>query len=289
VTDVGTTDQVRSRRPGPRFNFSGWLSWACFAFLGLILFLTVFGPMITPYDPNAQDLALGLSTPSSEHWFGTDELGRDVFSRVIAGTRTAVVGPVVIALGSMLIGNVLGLLAGYRGGPLDSAIMRWADLMFSLPSLLVIVVVAGAFGGGYWLAVALLILLNAPFDARIIRGATLEQAPRPYVEAAKSVGLSERRIMLMHIWPNVSPIAVANTCLAFAASLVALAGLSFLGLGVAPGTPDWGLMVSEGRGLLFTNPVAVLAPAAMIVLTATAINLSGDWVYDRLSARGAIR
>ncbi|MEU9888398.1 ABC transporter permease [Sphaerisporangium sp. NPDC051011] len=290
MTDlVAAQGQARRRRLGSKLDFSRWLSWACFALLGLIVVLALFGPLIAPRDPYAQDLALGLVKPSSEHWLGTDDLGRDVFSRVIAGTRTAVVGPVVIALGSMAIGNVLGVLAGYRGGRLDSTIMRWADLMFSLPSMLVIVVVAGTFGGGYWLSVGLLIALTAPFDARIIRGATIEQVPRPYVEAAKSVGLSDTRIMAMHVWPNVSPIAVANTCLVFASSLVSLAGLSFLGLGVSAGTPDWGLMVSEGRSLLFTNPVGVLAPATMIVLTATAMNLAGDWVYDRLSAQGAIR
>ncbi|MFF0147613.1 peptide/nickel transport system permease protein [Amycolatopsis sulphurea] len=286
MTDLVIPDQAGRRRG---FGFAGLLAVTCFAFLGLIVVLAVFGSLIAPHDPGAQDLVLGLTKPSGDHWLGTDELGRDVFSRLIAGARTALVGPVVIALGSILIGNGLGLLAGYRGGWLDAVIMRCADLMFSLPSLLVIIVVAGTFGGGYWLSVVLLIALNAPFDARIIRGATLEQAPRAYVEAARSVGLSDTKIMIRHIWPNVAPIAVANACLVFAGSLVSLAGLSFLGLGVAPGTPDWGLMVSEGRSLLFTNPVGVLAPAAMIVLTATAMNLSGDWVYDRLSAQGANR
>ncbi|MFB6784718.1 ABC transporter permease [Streptomyces sp. NPDC056352] len=289
MTTLATPDQRRRTRLTPRLDFSKWLPGACLAFLMLILVLTIFGPLIAPYDPSAQDLGLGLTTPSSSHWLGTDQLGRDVLSQLIVGTQSAVVGPLVIALGSMLIGNVLGLIAGYRGGWVDSVVMRWADLMFSLPTLLVIVVVAGAFDGGYWLSVVLLVILSAPFDARVIRGATLEQVPRPYVEAAKSVGLSDTKIMLTHVWPNVSPAAVANTCLHFAGALVSLSGLSFLGLGVSPGTPNWGLMVSAGRSLLFLNPVAVLAPAIMIVLTATAMNLFGDWVFERLSARGAMR
>ncbi|MDQ7909014.1 ABC transporter permease [Phytohabitans sp. ZYX-F-186] len=257
--------------------------------LGLIVLLAVFGRLVSPYDPMQQDLGLGLSTPSSEHWLGTDALGRDILSRILAGAASAVVGPFVIALGAMVLGNVLGLLAGYRGGRIDSIIMRWVDLTFSLPGTLVVIVVAGTFGGSYWLAVVLLIILVAPGDARIIRGATLEQAPRPYVEAAKSIGVSEPRILLTHIWPNVAPAAIANASINFAGSLVALAGLSFLGLGVAAGTPDWGLMVAEGRSLLFVNPVAVLAPAAMIVLTATMVSIAGDWVYERLSSRGMSR
>jgi peptide/nickel transport system permease protein len=195
----------------------------------------------------------------------------------------------VIAAGSMVVGNLLGLLAGYRGGRVDAVIMRWVDLMWAIPGLLVIIVVSGAVGAGYWFAVALLVLLTVPFDTRIVRGATLEQVPRPYVEAAKTVGISDWRIMLLHVWPNVAPVAVANTFLVFAGSLITLSGLSFLGLGVHPGTPDWGLMLAEGRTLLFSNPVATLAPGAMIVVTAASMNLIGDWLYEQLSSRGATR
>jgi peptide/nickel transport system permease protein len=188
-----------------------------------------------------------------------------------------------------VLGSILGLLAGYRGGLAEALIMRWVDLMWAVPGLLVIIVVAGAFGGGYWLAVALLIVLTTPFDTRVVRGATVEQVPRPYVEAARALGVSDRRIMFLHIWPNISPIVVANTFLIFASTLVALSGLSFLGVGSKPGTADWGLMLAEHRSLIFVNPVTSLAPGAMIALTATAVNLIGDWVYERLSSRGATR
>jgi peptide/nickel transport system permease protein len=266
-----------------------WVMTACFVFIGLVATMAVLGSVLAPYGPSTQNLALTLAKPSAAHWLGTDSLGRDVFSRLIAGARTACVGPLVIAYVSMLLGNVLGLFAGYRGGLVDSVIMRWVDLMWSVPSLLVIIVVAGAIGGGYWLSVGLLIVLTVPFDARVIRGATLEQAPRPYVEAAKTLGVPDWRIMLFHIWPNVSPIAIANAFLVFAGSVGFLAGLSFLGLGASPGTADWGLMLAEGLPLLFANPVAVLAPGVMIVLTATAMNLIGDWFYERLSSRGVTK
>jgi len=285
VGDLSAAPPRRRRRRSPVPFVIG----LCIFVVVAVIVMGILRSWITPHDPMAQDPIRGLTKPSGEHWFGTDQLGRDVFSRVIAGARTALMGPLIIAAGSMFFGNLLGLWAGYRGGKWDSGIMRWVDLMWAIPSLLIIIVVAGAVGGGYWLAVGLLLVLTIPFDTRIVRGATLEQVPRPYVEAAKALGVSDKRIMLFHIWPNVAPVAVANTFLVFSGSLVILAGLSFLGLGPPAGTPDWGLMLSEGRQFLFVNPVGTLVPGAMIVLLATAMNLIGDWLYELLARRGATR
>jgi peptide/nickel transport system permease protein len=273
------------RRPRP----GSWLIGACFVVVGAVLVMTVFGAAIATYDPAAQNPLQNLAQPSGAHWLGTDSLGRDVLSRLIVGARSAFLGPLVVAASSMFLGNLLGLLAGYRGGRVDAVIMRWVDLMWAVPGLLLIIVVSGALGSGYWLAVALLIVLTVPFDTRVIRGVALEQAPRPYVEAARALGVPDWRIMLLHIWPNVSPVAVANAFLVFAGSLTSLAGLSFLGFGVPPGTPDWGLMLSEGLQDLFVNPVAVLAPGVMIILTATSMNLIGDWLQEQLTSKGAAR
>jgi peptide/nickel transport system permease protein len=288
VTDaiVGLSDTRAGTKRRRRVSFVIAL---CFLVMAVIVVMAILGSAIAPYDPHAQNPAKGLLTPRSEHLFGTDSLGQDVLSRVIVGARTALIGPFVIAGCSMLFGNLLGLWAGYRGGRVDSIIMRWVDLMWAVPSLLVIVVVAGAVGGSYWLAVALLIVLTIPFDTRVVRGATLEQAPRPYVEAAKAIGVSDRRIAVFHIWPNVAPVSVANAFLVFSSSLVALAGLSYLGLGPPAGTADWGLMLSEGQQYLFVNPVGTLAPGLLIVITATAMNLIGDWLYELMSRRGATR
>ncbi|HXT90697.1 MAG TPA: ABC transporter permease [Trebonia sp.] len=268
---------------------TSWLIVACLVIVAAVVVMVIFGSLIAPQNPNAQNPVNALAKPGGAHWLGTDSLGRDVFSRLIAGARTAFMGPLVIAGASLVFGNLLGLWAGYKGGRVDAVIMRWVDLMWSVPGLLVIVVVSGTLGGGYWLAVGLLVILTIPFDTRVVRGATLEQAPRPYVEAARTLGVPGWRIMVWHIWPNVSPVAVANAFLNFTGSLTAIAGLSFLGLGVAPGTPDWGLMLSEGLQDLFVNPVAVLAPGALIVVTATSMNLIGDWLQERLSSRGAVR
>jgi peptide/nickel transport system permease protein len=278
--EVGT--RSRGRVPSP-------VIWLSFVVVAGVLLMAVFGTLLAPQNPAAQHLSIVNAPPSGAYWLGTDALGRDVFSRVIAGARTAFFGPLVIAAASFLLGNLLGLFAGYRGGLADSVIMRWVDFMWSLPALVILVVIAGAVGSSYWLAVAVLIVLTVPFDTRVIRGATLEQVPRPYVEAAKTLGVPRWKIMLFHIWPNVSPVAVANTCLVFAGSLVTLAGLEFLGLGLPPGTPDWGLMLSQNEALLFTNPVATIAPGVMIVLTAISMNLIGDWLYEQLTSRGAGR
>jgi len=280
VTGVGRPRRLRGVSP---------LVAAAMVVMAAVVVLALIGSIVAPYDPRAQDLVTGLSRPSSTHWLGTDQLGRDVLSGLIVGARDALVGPLVVALSSMLIGNALGLLAGYRGGRVDTLIMRWVDLMWAIPALLVAVVIVSSVGGGYWLAVGVLVVFTVPFDARVVRGATLEQAPRPYVEAAKTLGISDRRIMVQHIWPNVAPVAVANACLVFAGSLVTLASLSYLGLGVSPGTPDWGLMLAEGQSLLFANPVSELAPAVALVLTAASMNLIGDWLYERLASRGTGR
>jgi peptide/nickel transport system permease protein len=263
--------------------------WLSFIVIAGVLAMAIFGALLAPQNPASQNLAIVTAPPSAAHWLGTDSLGRDVFSRVIAGSRTAFFGPLVIAAASFVLGNLLGLFAGYRGGLADSVIMRWVDFMWSLPALVILVVLAGTVGSSYWLAVGALIVLTVPFDTRVIRGATLEQVPRPYVEAAKTLGVPTWKIMLFHVWPNVSPVAVANTCLVFAGSLVTLAGLEFLGLGLPPGTPDWGLMLSQNEALLFTNPLATIAPGVMIVLTAISMNLIGDWVFEQLTSRGAGR
>jgi peptide/nickel transport system permease protein len=255
-------------------------------FLAMVVVWAVAGVQLAPHNPETQDLTASLQPAGGSHLLGTDDFGRDVFSRVMAGARTALVGPLVIAIGAMLIGSFFGLMAGYRGGRTDSAVMRVVEFIYSIPALLVAIVVAGVLGGGYWMAVGLLTILFAPNDTRLIRAATLEQRPRPYVEAAQALGLSDRRVMLRHIWPNVLPVIVANSFLTFAFALVSIAGLAFVGIGVDPSTPDWGRMLYDGRELIFQNPWTAIAPALMIVLTALSMNLLGDWVFEIMSDRG---
>jgi peptide/nickel transport system permease protein len=225
---------------------------------------------------------VGASPPGGEFWAGTDELGRDVLSRTIVGARTALIGSVVVAVGAFVVATLLGLLAGYLGGAVDTAIMRWADFMFALPGILVAIVIVGVVGGGFWTAVVVLVALATAPDTRIVRSAVLEQRPLPYIEAARTLGISRFRIMVFHLLPNILPIIAAYVVLDFAFALVSLAALSFLGLGVQPGTADWGRMLFENKSILFTNAAAMLLPAAMIVATASSMNVIGDWLSERL-------
>ncbi len=273
---------ARRTRPGLLVTAAGIIVLA-------VLVCAVFGGLIAPHDPAAQDLMTGLQGPSPDHLLGTDNAGRDIFSRLVIGARHAVVGPLVVAALSALLASAVGLVAGYRGGWVDSALMRGADLLYAFPALVVVIVLIGAIGGSYPAAVLVLALLTWPGDARVVRGATLEQRVLPYVDAAKTLGLSSRRILVRHIWPNVLPLVVTNAFLDFAYSLVALSALSYLGLGVAPGSPDWGLMVSENFQLLQANAWAVLAPGVALVLTAAAMNVLGDFSYERLQDRGRAR
>ena len=247
----------------------------------------VFGSHISPYDPDAQDLILGASGRSADHWLGTDDLGRDVFSRMIVGARAALIGPLVVALLTLLVGAPLGLMAGYYGGRVDAVISRGADLIWALPALLVAIVVLGVVDGGYWLTVAVVAFLSLPHMLRLSRSATLVQARLAYVDAVRTLGLSGPRIMGRHLFPNVSPTIVATFLLDFVGALIVFSSLAFLGIGLEPGSADWGTMLASGRELLFVNPWLLLGPGIAIVLTAASVTLLGDWAYERLSERDA--
>jgi peptide/nickel transport system permease protein len=255
----------------------------------LVVACALFGSLFAPFGANAQNLISATQGPSAHHLLGTDDFGRDILSRIIVGARAAVIGPALIAVGALIIGNALGLIAGYVGGRVDYVIMRLSDLVWALPGLLIAIVVVGVIGGGYYVAVTVLVVLTFPVDARIVRGATLQQRNMPYVEAARTLGIAPWRVMLRHIWPNLLPLVMANTFLNFAFSLVSLSGLSFLGLGVPLNTPDWGGMLAQNLSLLQNNAMATLGPAIALLLTAVSMNLIGDWIYERLSDRGRAR
>lgn len=261
----------------------------CAVPLAAIVTCAAFARWLVP-DATTQDTLLGVvPTGSSGHAFGTDELGRDILQLAIAGTRSAVLGPVCVALGSMLIGILLGTFAGYLGGWTDLALTKYADLLLALPTTLVALVVAGLVDGGYWVTVMVLVVLFSPTDIRLVRGAVLAQANRPYIESARVLGLSRRRIMFRHVLPNVLPVALATMLLNIAFALVAMSALSFLGLGVGPGEPDWGRQLTDGRGLLGRNSAAVVVPGVMIIVAASSINVLGDWLQERFERRATQR
>jgi peptide/nickel transport system permease protein len=251
----------------------------------LVAFLAVFGSLLVG-SGLTQHLADASRPPSGRFWLGTDGLGRDIFERVIVGTRTALLGPAVVALTGAIGSSILGIASGYLGGAVDLAISRAVDFMFALPGLLIAIVVVAVVGGGYWIAVAVLCVLNVQGDIRIVRSAAAKQRPLTYIEAARALDIPVHRIMYVHILRNIVPILIADLVLDFGGALVALAGLAFLGLGSSLGSPEWGLMLAEGKEILFLNPAAALAPAVAIVSLAISANLIGDWIYDRHVARG---
>ncbi|MER7701842.1 ABC transporter permease [Kitasatospora sp. NPDC097605] len=279
-----TRPGVREHGRRPRIAGGRVLTTTALSALALIVLAAILGDWAAPHDPALQNVELGPTGPSATHLLGTDDLGRDVLSRLLAGTRTALVAPVLIALGTTLLGTTLGLLAGYHRGWPDAVLMRLSDLLYALPGLLVLIVLVGVAGGGTTIAVLALIVLNAPSDIRIIRSLALGQRELAYVDAARTLGLPDRRIVFRHLLPNLAPTVTANLLLSFVSALVALTGLSFLGIGLPAGTPDWGLMIQENRTLLDLNPWAAVAPALLIMITAIAATLLGDSIFERLDA-----
>ena len=257
-----------------------------FFYLAGIVFLAALGPHVFGGSASAQDLFANGRSPSSAHWLGTDSLGRDIFARMVAGTKTALIGPFIVAFSGLIVSALVGIAAGYLGGAVDLIISRFVDFMFALPGLLIAIVVVSVVGGGYWLAIAVLSVLNVQGDIRIVRSVAVNQRVLPYIEAARTLGVPRRRIMYRHIMLNMIPILIANLALDFGGALIALAGLAFLGLGSQAGSAEWGRMLAEGQSLLFQNPSAALAPGAAIVLLAMSVSLIGDWVYDQYARRG---
>ncbi|RRJ88231.1 ABC transporter permease [Gulosibacter macacae] len=275
------TRTITLRRPPKRRPLV--LVAICLAILAVAAIFAVIGPLVAP-NATEQDILVGSLPPGFPgHPLGTDELGRDILQLTIAGTTSALVGPVLVALGSMVLGIVLGSLAGYERGWVDLLVARWTDLLFALPVLLMAVVVAGILGAGYWTTVLLLIVLFSPSDIRVVRAGVLEQSTRPYIEAAQMLGLSRWRIMFRHLLPNVAPLIITNTMLNVAFALVAFSSLSFLGVGVPPNSADWGRQLADGRFLVFENPAAAVVPAVLIIAVAFAANVVGDWLGERLT------
>ena len=251
--------------------------------LGLLA-LAVIGPWIAPYDPVQTVASLGLSGPSPGHWMGTDQLGRDILSRVIFGARISMVVAVSAVGVSSAIGTVLGLVTGYLRGWTDSVLMRLMDILLAFPGLILALVAVAVLGPGVVSVIIAVGVAGAPTFARITRGSVLSVAQEDYVLAASAVGAHASRVMFRHILPNVvGPIAVLAT-LNLAGAVLATASLSFLGVGVQPPTAEWGEMVNEGRNVLVRGWWVSGFPSLMILLFVLAVNLAGEVLREQLDA-----
>ena len=248
----------------------------------LIILAAVFAPFVAPYDHLAQSLTDRLQTPSMAHWLGTDELGRDVLSRIIFGARISLTIGLVPTLISMAIGTVLGLCAGVYGGKVDFVIMRLADVMLAFPSLLLAMVVMYTMGGGLINIFIALSLINWASTARVVRSQTLSLKEKEYVEAARSIGVSRWTIMFRHILPNCLPSLIVLFTLNIPSAILSEASLSFLGVGAQPPSASWGLMAVRGKKYLFSEPWLCIAPSVAIMIVVLAFNFLGDGLRDVL-------
>lgn len=254
-----------------------------------LLAVAIFAPLIAPKDPTDGELKDSLAPPGQGYVLGADKNGRDVLSRLIFGSRTAVGGAALVVLISEIIGVPLGVWAAYRGGWIDETVTRVWDMLLSFPPLLLTFAVVAAFGPGLHKAALALGILYVPFIARVVRSVTLVQKEMAYTEAARALGYGQGRIVLRHILPNcLSPVIIVST-IDIAYALLDLAALSFLGLGVQPPTADWGTMLSEGQLVLLTSPHLALASGLAIVLAVLGFNLLGDGLRDVLDPRQAQR
>lgn len=258
--------------------------------LGLIIvvifaFLAITAPVIAPYSPIKQTLSQRLKPPSVEHWMGTDQLGRDVWSRMLYGAQISLTIGLVVVVTAGIFGTLVGLIAGYRGGRVDEALMRITDVFFAFPALILAMAIAGALGPSLTNAMIAIAVVSWPVYARLVRGQVLALREREFVEAARSVGVPTPRILWKHLLPNtLSPILVQVSFDMGGAILIA-AGLSFIGFGAQPPTPEWGVMISDGRKYVSTQPWLPLFPGLAILFTVAAFNLIGDGLRDALDPR----
>jgi peptide/nickel transport system permease protein len=248
------------------------------------LFIALTAPKLAPYDPLEQDLMNRLQPPGAAHWFGSDELGRDIFSRVLYGARYSLpLGIVVVALSS-LIGIIVGGVSGYAGGIFDEVVMRVADVFLAFPSLVLAMAITAALGPGLNNAMLAIVVVLWPTYARVIRGQVLAIKSQDYVEAAQAVGASTSRILLRHIFPNAYTPVFVKASLDIGAAILIAAGLSFIGLGAPPPTPEWGTMVSMGRQKFAQWWIAAFPGLAMLTVV-MGFNFLGDGLRDLLDPR----
>ena len=256
--------------------------------LGIVLtfvVLALLAPVISPYDPNDQNLADAIQGPSSSHWLGTDQLGRDMATRLMYGTRISLlIGVVAVAIG-LAIGVPLGMIAGYYGGWADLAISRFADMMFAFTSILLALTLVAVLGVSLQNVIIAVGVSVVPVIIRLVRSSVLSLREEPYVEAARALGASDLRIITRHVFRNsLTPVLVHGT-LSIGVSILLAAGLGFLGLGVQSPTAEWGTMLGEGRQFIFSAPHLTTFPGIAIFLAILAFNLLGDGLRDALDPR----
>jgi len=253
--------------------------------ISLLIVTAIFAPLLAPYDPYQMDLTGKLAPPSSKHLLGTDSVGRDLLSRIIYGSRTSLLVGVFAVGMAAVVGQTLGLIAAYRGGWTFLIIMRLIDTMMSMPQLVLALVIASVLGGGLRNVIIALAIGGIPVHCRMMCGQALTIKENDYILAARTIGVSDRQMMLRHIFPNAFPPLLVVMTIGMGATILAEAGLSFLGVGISPPECAWGSMINDGYRFLLTNPLLSLAPGVAIMLVVFGFNMMGDGLRDALDPR----
>ena len=251
----------------------------------VLIFIAAFAPVVAPHDPTEVNSKIRLQPPSKEYPFGTDHMGRCILSRIVFGARISFLVGVAVISGSLLIGIVLGTVSGYFGGLADDLIMRLVDGFLAIPSMFLALALAGTLGPGLFNLMMALIAVEWTSYARVVRGSILSVKEQEFIEATRGLGASDQYILIHHVLPNIiSPIIVIAT-LGIGYAILAAAGLSFLGFGVQPPTPEWGAMLDDGRLFMRKAPYIMIFPGLAIMITVLAFNFLGDGLRDEMDPR----
>ncbi|WP_274308107.1 ABC transporter permease [Solibacillus daqui] len=294
MTEI-VSKQLQAIEPQEKVNGPWREAWLSFkksksALVGsaIVLFfvlIAIFGPLFAPQGINDQNLSLRLQPPSAEFWFGTDDLGRDVFSRILHGARISLTVGLAAVLISAVAGSFLGIIAGYYGRWVDTIISRFFDIMLAFPSILLAIAVVSILGPSLQNALIAIAIINIPSFGRLIRSRVLSIKEEEYIHAARAVGMKNSRILWKHILPNsMTPVIVQGT-LAIATAIIEAAALGFLGLGAEAPQPEWGKMLADARMFLLNAPWAMIFPGLAIMLTVIGFNLMGDGLRDALDPK----
>ena len=244
--------------------------------------LAIIGPWIAPYNPDLPNLSLAWVGPVSRHLLGFDFEGRDVLSRLLAGAESSMIGPLAVVVGAMVLGTLIAVVSAWRRGLTDTVASSGLDILFAFPGILLAVLAAAVFGAGLTAAAVALAIAYMPYVARVLRGTALRERGQPYVAALEVQGVSSTSICLRHIVPNMLPLVVAQATILFGWAMVDLAAISFLGLGVQPPAPNWGVMISENQpGILQGYPLPALAAGVCIVGVVIAFNILGERLFEQ--------
>lgn len=284
------TAKQQYKRPNAALEFFGRMTKAFSAKLGVILFaiialICLIGPFFSPYDVNGIDLVNMFKGPSSVHLLGCDEMGRDIFTRLMYGGRYSLALGLCASLFGALVGVIIGSIAGFFGGKVETILMRLMDVWAALPGMLLCILVSNVMGSGFFATVLALTVGGIPGTVRMIRGQILTERSKEYIEAAQSINCSSISIMFRHLLPNVIQPVIVTTTMGIGSTMIMAASLSYIGLGVQPPNPEWGAMLAAGKTQIRTYPHMLLVPGIAIALTVFAINLMGDGIRDALDPK----